>query len=235
MLSTGRARQSFLEVVSRLAPWVLEKLRGDPLQVFIQARASFAPYSYDLSSLKELSRKLFPKDPGSVAIQKAVEVWSISCNLNASWVHSSAYSTLEAWRSGQELMEFYLEGRNFVPATSIADRKKFIEQLVSFLISSNFMGYETASNFRKRVNDIIEPHVENHIKEQESRAPNYLKYPDKRKPELHFEWAVLYQVCGMSADTIAHKYEKADMKEVRRQIRNILEGVLEFSSSSLTH
>ena len=162
-----------------------------------------------------------------MAIQKAVEVWSISCNLNVSWVHSSAYSTLEAWRSGQELIEFYSEGRNFVPATSIADRRKFIEHLVSFLISSNFMGYEptyeTASNFRKRVYDIIEPHVENHIKEQESRAPDYPKYPNKRKPELHFEWVVLYQVCGMSADIIAHKYEKADMKEVRRQIRNILE------------
>ena len=92
----------------------------------------------------------------------------------------------------------------------------------------DFTGYEptfeTAQEFRGRFEKVCNAFLNTHIAEQQREAAErgYPEYAGKRKLELHLEWAVLYQVCEMSPDDIAHKYEKADEKEMRKQIRNTL-------------
>lgn len=237
-LSTADAQWEFFRAVNRLAPKVLEELHGEPLLIYSERRPSLKGCNWlGYRALKELTDNPDPDEPDLTAIRESIEVWAAKWNLSAPWVYGCACTTLQTWHNGNSTKEFFPDTVFSTPATSLYSREFFPEQLAAAF--EGFMGYEPtnekASEFKSRFETVCKSFLGEYMADQERTATtrHYPKYPDKRKPELHLEWAVLNQVCELNPEQIAEQYKKPhrekpnefaepDVREIRRQIRKLL-------------
>lgn len=229
-LSTAHAQWEFFRAVNRLAPKVLEELHGEPLLIYSERRPSPKGCNWlGYRALKELTDNPDPDEPDLAAVRESIETWAANWNLSAPWVYGCACNTLQMWHGGSSVREFFPDAVHFSPATPLYSREFFPEQLAAAF--EGFMGYEptveTASEFKSRFEAVCKSFLGEYMADQERTATtrNYIEYPDKRKLELHLEWAVLYQVGEKSPDAVAGEYGIRDATDVRKQIQKTLKLV----------
>ena len=242
-IELGQARVDFLQAVSQWAPEVWKDLRRDVWRAY---RETFALIAREKARGSKVHKEIKPSDrnmavtltsddaadwfrkarerddPTILPLAGAFERWATRHWLRAEWLWDAVLRTLSAWEGNPALAKRL---RWFIRPTGYEMLP--LDELEFKITYSRWMAWDPTTRDRRQARAEVladlEEYVDDYLDRVAKLAEQHSFVPIRRRHATrHMQWAVLYQVKGMTFAAIGRQAGKTDAA-VRTTVTPLLE------------